>query len=106
MRTVIIETTADNEKIIIKHLPEGVRVKTRKEPFEKLTVELRLEGDGLPNWCEVGRNQQFVIRAGAELLEGGKLRLTPGSGIPVQQVHPSLRKSADESGKKIVPEAA
>jgi hypothetical protein len=95
MRTCIIETTVDNEKSLVKHLPKGVRVQTRKEPFEKLTVELRLEGDGLPNWCEVGKAQQFVVRGVAEALEGGRMRITPGCGIPVQQVHPSL--IADES---------
>ena len=91
MRSCIIETTRENRPIIEAHLPPGVKVAATNEPFEMTTIMLRLEGDGLPAWCERGQTGDYFTRATVEILEDGKLWLSPGAGMPVQQIHPNVK---------------
>ena len=90
MRTCIIETTRENRAAMEAHLPAGVRVDTVNEPFEKATIELRLTGDGLPAWCE-NRSMGYYMRATAEVHADGTMHLSPGAGIPLQQIHPDIK---------------
>ena len=84
-KACIVETTVDNAPILKRHLPPNVGVAQQCAPFGPDKVELCLEGDRLPAWCEVlfGGN---VARATADLLDDGTLRLIPGSGLPMEQV--------------------
>lgn len=91
MRACIVETTRDNELILRRHLPPNVTVAAVNQPFEKVTIELRLEGDGLPAWCEK-TSLGYYMRAVIDVLADGSTRLVPGSGIPVQQVHPDIKE--------------
>ena len=91
MRSCIIETTRENRPIIEAHLPPGVTLDAVHEPFDKATIMLRLKGDGLPAWCERRNPGDYFVRATAEILDDGILRLSPGCGIPDQQIHPSIK---------------
>jgi hypothetical protein len=84
-KTVIVQTTKENAPILKWHLPPNVTVAGTLEPFDRDGVDMRLEGDGLPEWCYVANGQRFVSGV-IELLDDGSIRLTPGSGLPVQQV--------------------
>lgn len=94
-KSCIVQTTAANAKILQRHLPAGVEVWGSLEYADKDQVNLRLAGEGLPDWCYVAQGA-YLPHAVAELLEGGVLRLIPGSGIPVEQIHPSLQEKPIE----------
>ena len=90
MRYCIVETTTEDEALLVKYLPANIKVDGRSESFYKPTIELRLSGDGLPPWCEEV-HANYYTRGCAEVLAGGKFRINCGTGMPVEQIHPSLR---------------
>jgi len=91
MRSCIIETTKENESIIRRHLPEGIHVVSVNEPFDRINIELRLEGDGLPSWCEKGY-VGYYARAMLDVLADGTTRIIPGAGMPLHQIHPDVKE--------------
>ena len=91
MRSCIIETTRENRPIIEAHLPPGVTLDAVHEPFDKATIMLRLKGDSLPAWCERRNPGDYFVRATAEIHANGVLWLSPGCGIPDQQIDPSIK---------------
>lgn len=96
MRAVIVETIKENVNIIIRHLPPGITVARQHEPFDRHSaVELRLEGDGLPPWC-VTKDGCFLMRGTLDILADGTVRITPGCGMPVQQIADGLDTSSGE----------
>ena len=90
MRSCIIETTRENRPIIEAHLPAGVKVATVNEPFDRFTIELRLEGDGLPPWA-VNSDFGYYTRAVAWIQADGSMRLVFGNGLPTEQIHPDVK---------------
>ena len=92
MRSCIIETTPANRPIIEAHLPPGVKVAAFNDPFDRPLIELRLEGYGLPPWTEQHQSSQFYMRATASIDADGDMHLSPGMGVPVQQIHPDVKE--------------
>jgi hypothetical protein len=92
-KACVISTTAAASPILKQHLPPNVTVEGELARIDHDAVELRLEGDGLPEWCVVAHNGNYM-RAVAELLEDGTLRLIPGTGLPVQQIPEKFLREA------------
>jgi len=87
MRACIITATVANAPILKRHLPPNVTVHSEREfSGRPVIAEIRLEGDGLPPWCESPPDGALLMRATAELLEDGVVRLIPGYGMPEIQV--------------------
>jgi hypothetical protein len=93
MKCCIIETTKDAAPVLRRHLPHNVGVAGELARFDKDAVELRLEGEGLPEWCYV-HNGALFMRAVVELLEDGQLRFVPGTGLPVNQIPDCFKEHA------------
>jgi len=64
-------------QVVVSKLPTGVIVTAKIEMFDRDTTNIRLEGAGLPDWCEAPPiGEQFKI--GLVLVGGdGLLRLVP-----------------------------
>ena len=87
-RVCIVETTAENAPILKNHLPPGVKFTGERDIFDRDGgLELRLDGDGLPEWCELPHAGASFIHAVAWLAEDdGTMWFALGSGIPDVQV--------------------
>jgi len=92
MKACIISTTAAAAPVLKRHLPTGVVCAGELARIDEDHVQLRLEGDGLPEWCYVAHGGNFP-RGVAELLTDGTLRLIPGSGLPYEQIPANLQES-------------
>ena len=87
MKVCIVETTEANLATIKRCLPHNVGWVGNYKPFDSDIVQVKLNGDGLPPWCEavVG---SLCPRGVATVLPGGELQIIPGRGLPVEQVPP------------------
>ena len=85
MKACIIEALHENVDAIKAALPSEVVVAAELRALDRDATIMRLEGDGLPVWCQVVPGHLFM-HAFATVLGDGRLDLVPGSGIPVEQV--------------------
>ena len=46
--------------LLLHRLPDGVKEEGRRECFDRDVTILRLEGDGLPDWCEATEGSTYV----------------------------------------------
>jgi len=53
-------------------------------------VEICLEGDGLPPWCEA-RPGQLIMHGSAWLAVNGEFMLAPGTGMVIGQIPPDIK---------------
>lgn len=80
MRKVCIVRVAPGCVEALKsHLPLGVEAKAERELFDHDFHELRLEGDGLPDWCKTAEGCAF-IRVACWIANDGKMQFAPGGG--------------------------
>lgn len=88
-RVCLCEVTPQALVILKRHLPKDVEITLERELPYKDAYEIRLEGDALPDWAIVAPGQ-YYMKAVVALDGNGFLMLTPGSGIPVEQVSSDL----------------
>lgn len=93
MKCCVIQTTEENLPVLVRHMPPNVKEAGRLVRGDTGAAMLRLEGDGLPDWCYVPQFSDYP-RAVVELLDDGTLRFIPGSGLPTDQVPEKFRRSA------------
>lgn len=93
MKCCVIQTSEANLPVLVRHLPPNVKVVGRLLRADTGAAMLRLEGDGLPDWCYVPEHSDYP-RAVAELLDSGELRFIPGSGLPDEQVPAKFKTPA------------
>ena len=84
MRAVIVGCTKALVPSLIQHLPSGIHVADSQERFDAPWIEMRLEGDGLPEWCEVTSNQ-FYARALVFIDGSGAVNLVQPLKKPEEQ---------------------
>ena len=70
---------------VLENLPGGVVVMGRQEHFDRAVTNLRLEGDGLPEWCNEPPHGAPYAWAAAIFGGDGILRI-----CPVQQSVPPI----------------
>ncbi len=84
-RVCIVQVTDKALPLIEKALPPNVKIAARREAFEYAGWELRLEGDGLPDYCDAPAEGDYYMRAVACVDSYGMLQFSPGRGIPWEQ---------------------
>lgn len=71
-RRICIVAVANNCVPLVKsRLPVGIWIARSEECFERAVMKLRLEGPGLPGWCEEPPNGAIFATAELSLDDGG-----------------------------------
>lgn len=92
MKSCVCETIEANIPAIEKRLPPNVTIAGRLVRGDTEAAKIRLEGEGLPEWCYVAHIAEYP-RAVVELLDSGELRFIPGSGLPIEQVPAKFKEA-------------
>jgi hypothetical protein len=88
-RVCLCDVTPQALVILKRHLPKDVEATLEHECQDRDAYQIRLEGSGLPEWATVNSGQ-YYMRATLEIRIDRTLYLTPGSGIPLEQVPADL----------------
>lgn len=75
-KALLLSVSAEIIETILAHLPEGVLCTAQRPAFEFNGFDVRLEGEGLPDWCKVHEGQNYM-RGHAVLGEDKILRFYP-----------------------------
>ena len=66
---------------IIARLPANVTVTAKVECFDKAITTIRLEGDGLPDWCAEQPHGAPYVYVGVSISNDGNMRMWPLDNI-------------------------
>jgi hypothetical protein len=63
-------------------LPGSIIIAGAQEQFDRAVTILRLEGDGLPEWCVEPAHGGLIARAAVFMLPGGEIRFDKIQATP------------------------
>lgn len=90
-RICLISVANDVLDAVLERLPEGVVLTHRIEAFDRPVSTVRLEGPGLPDWCDVHPDGAIYAWGQAILFGDGSLGILPSPPAPMQPASPYQR---------------